>query len=84
MKKVVYVRFNTRKAKFAAEKLVKDLKTHNPGLRFTVVRPNLDAFSSDIRLSRDEIRYELHKLYTNTLKIKNLEQFIPTEEAFNR
>ena len=83
-KKVVYVRFQSRKAKFTAEKQVKDFKTRNPGLRFTVARPNLDTFSSDIRLSRDDIRYELHKLYTNTLKIKNLEQYVPTEEAFKR
>ena len=83
-RKVVYVRFQTRKAKFAAEKHVKAFKSLNPGHRFAVARPNLESFSSDIRLGRDEIRDELYKLYTNTLKIKNLEQYIPTEEAFKR
>merc|ERR1712030_299736 len=55
-KKVVYVRFLSRKAKFAAEKQIKNFKT----------------LSSDIRLSREEIREKLYQLYTNTLQIKNL------------
>ena len=76
-KKIVYVRFHTKKAKFTAETQIKSFKTRNPGVRFNVARPNLDKFSSDIRLSREEIRYELLKLYTNTLNI-------PTEEAFKR
>ena len=63
---------------------VKDFKSRNSGLRFTVARPNLETFSSDIRLSREEIRDELYKLYTNTLQVKNLAQYIPTEEAFKR
>ena len=63
---------------------VKDFKSRNSGLRFTVARPNLETFSSDICLSREEIRDELYKLYTNTLQVKNLAQYIPTEEAFKR
>ena len=83
-KKVVYVRFQSKKAKFTAEKQLKEFKSLNPNERFNVARPNLDTFSSDIRMSREDIRYELHKLYTNTLRIKKLDQYIPSEEAFKR
>ena len=83
-KKVVYVRFLSKKAKFAAEKQIKNFKSLHPGLRFTVARPNLETFSSDIRMSREEIREKLYQLYTNTLRIKNLVQYIPTVEAFKR
>merc|ERR1712055_65485 len=51
-KKVVYVRFLSKKAKFAAEKQIKTFKSLNPGHRFSVARPNLETFSSDIRMSR--------------------------------
>ena len=71
-KKVVYVRFHNKKAKFTAEKQVKSFRTQNPGHRFTVARPNLETFSSDIRLSREEIREKLFNIYTNTLRLKNL------------
>ena len=83
-KKIVYVRFNTKKAKFVAETQLKTFKSRNPGVRFNVARPNLEKFSSDIRLSKEEIRYELLKLYTSILQNKNLYQYIPTEEAFKR
>ena len=83
-KKVVYVRFHSKKAKYTAEKQLKEFKSRNPGVRFIVARPNLETFSSDIRLSREDVRYELLKLYTNTLQTKQLDQYIPTEEAFKR
>ena len=83
-KKVVYVRFQNKKSKFAAEKQVKTFRSQNPGRLFTAARPNLETFSSDIRLTREEIRYELLNLYTSILQNENLYQFIPTEEAFKR
>ena len=83
-KKVVYVRFLNKKAKFTAEKQIKTFKSLNPGHRFTVARPYLDTFSSDIRMSREAIREKLYNIYTNTLRIKNLVQYIPTVEAFKR
>ena len=83
-KKIVYVRFLNRKAKFTAEKQLKDFKIQHPDVRFNVARPNVEKFSSDIRLSRDEIRMELLKIYTNALLKKNLDQYIPTYEAFKR
>ena len=83
-KKELYVRFLNKKAKFTAEKQIKNFKTLNPGYRFNAARPNLEIFSSDIRLSREEIREKLYQLYTNTLRIKNLAQYTPTVEAFKR
>ena len=83
-KKVVYVRFNTRKAKFVAENQFKSFRTQNPGRTFNVSRPTLETFSSDIRLSRDALREKLLHLYTNALQRESLEQYIPTPEAFKR
>ena len=83
-KKIVYVRFLTKKAKYTAETQVKDFKTRNPDVRFNVARPNVEKFSSDIRQSRDEIRLQLLKLYTNSLTTHNLDQYVPTLEAFKR
>ena len=82
--KIVYVRFLNRKAKFTAERQLKDFKIQNPDARFNVARPNVEKFSSDIRQSRDEIRLQLLKLYTNSLRTNNLDQYIPTYEAFKR
>ena len=83
-KKIVYVRFQTKEAKFTAEKQLKNFKTEYPDVRFNVARPTVDKFSSDIRQSRDEIRMELLKLYTNSLINNELDQYIPTFEAFKR
>ena len=80
-KKIVYVRFLTKKAKFTAETQIKSFKTRNPDVRFNVAHPK---FSSDIRQSRDEIRLQLLKLYTNSLTTHELDQYVPTEEAFKR
>ena len=76
-KKIVYVRFLSKKAKFTAETQIKSFKTRNPDVRFNVARPNIEKFSSDIRQSQDEIRYELLKLYTNSLITHELDQYIP-------
>ena len=83
-KKVVYVRFNTRKAKFVAENQFKSFRIQNPGRTFNVSRPTLETFSSDIRLSREALREKLLHLYTNALQRESLEQYIPTPEAFKR
>ena len=83
-KKVVYVRFNTRKAKFVAENQFKSFRIQNPGRTFNVSRPTLETFSSDIRLSREALREKLLHLYTNALQRENLEQYTPTPEAFKR
>ena len=80
----MYVRFLNRKAKFTAEKQLKDFKILHPDVRFNVARPNVEKFSSDIRMSRDEIRMELLKLYTNALQGNQLDWYIPTYEAFKR
>ena len=80
----MYVHFQTKEAKFTAEKELKNFKTENPDVRFNVSRPTVDKFSSDIRQSRDEIRMELIKRYTTCLTQNNLDRYIPTHEAFNR
>ena len=49
-----------------------------------MARPNVDKFSSDIRQSRDEIRLQLLKLYTNSLTTNGLDHYVPTFEAFKR
>ena len=83
-KRVVYVRFHNKKSKFMAEKQFKSFKSQNPGQRFIVARPNLETFSSDLRLGREEIREKLLNIYTNALRLHNLVQYIPTPEAFKR
>ena len=43
-KRIVYIRFWTKKAKYAAETKFKDFKTLNPGIQFNVARPNVEKF----------------------------------------
>ena len=74
----------TKKAKYNAEKQLKDFKSRYPDVQFNVARPNVEKFSSDIRQSRDEIRLQLLKLYTNSLTTNGLDQYVPTLEAFKR
>ena len=83
-KKVVYVRFQNQKSKFVAEKAIKNFKSQNPDQRFIAARPNLETFSSDLRLGREELRDTLLGIYSNALRRNNLGQFIPTPEAFKR
>ena len=67
-----------------AENQIKTFRSQNPGRLFTVARPNLETFSSDIRLSREAIREKLFNIYTTALRLQNLVQYIPTPEAFKR
>ena len=83
-KKVVYVRFHSQKSKFMAEKAIKDFKSQNPDHRFIAARPNLETFSSDLRLGREEIRDTLYNIYSNALRRNELGHFVPTPEAFKR
>ena len=83
-KRIVYIRFWTKKAKYNAEAKLKVFKSSNPGCQFINARPNLDKFPSDVRQSREEIRVHLFKLYVNALKFKGLVQYEPSYEAFTR
>ena len=47
-------------------------------------RPNLEKFPSDLRQSRDEIRFHIFTIYVNTLHNKKLFQYEPSLEAFKR
>ena len=83
-KRIVYIRFWTKKAKFNAEAKLKAFKLSNTGCQFIVARPTLEKFPSDIRQSRDEIRSHLYKLYVNSLKFNGLGKYEPSYEAFTR
>ena len=83
-KRIVYIRFWTKKFKYTAERKLKDFKTLNPEVRFNAARPNAEKFSSDIRQSRDEIRLQLFKLYMSSLNANGLGQYEPSFEAFKR
>ena len=83
-KRIVYIRFWTKKMKYTAEKMFKDFKTLNPWFQLIAARPIADKFSSDIRQSRDEIRLQLLKLYIGSLNANDLGQYVPSFEAFKR
>ena len=83
-KRIVYIRFLTKKAKYTAEAKFKSFKSLNPNVRFNVARPNVEKFPSDVRQSRDEIRLHLYKLYLSSLNANGLGQYQPSPEAFKR
>ena len=83
-KRIVYIRFWTKKAKYNAEAKFKAFKSSNPGSQFIIARPNVDKFPSDLRQSREEIRLHLFKLYVNALKFNGLGKYEPSYEAFTR
>ena len=77
-KRIVYIRFWTKRAKYNAEAKFKAFKSSNPGCQFIVARPNQEKFPSDVRQSREEIRSHLYKLYVNSLKFNGLGQNEPS------
>ena len=71
-KRIVYIRFWTKKSKYSAEAKIKLYKSQNPRCQFISSRPNLETFPSDLRQSRDEIKLHIFKIYVNTLALKGL------------
>ena len=74
-KRIVYIRFWTKKAKFNAEAKLKIFKTQNPNFQFIHSRPNLETFPSELRQSKKEIKFHIFKVYVNTLRNKELFQY---------
>ena len=71
-KRIVYIRFLSKRAKYNAEAKFKSFKSLNPTVRLNVARPSVDKFPSDVRQSRDEIRLHLLKLYLSSLNANGL------------